>query len=305
MDNNFKVFYIPKKNGFRKIVTYGKNNIKLRETHKNINILLYRRVLVSKFAKAYTKNRSIIKNAKTHMYNDIFIMFDIKDFFQSINHNWLIDKLYYEINLNHKKKVSKKNCEKIVKSCSISNKGLAVGFIPSPFLANIYMKDFDNILYGNLKQLELKNILYTRYADDIVISYKSNKTEKFLEIKSLIDKNLSKFGLKINNEKTTIINLNKSNHVRITGINVIKDTFNNRSISVGRKRKDDFYNLALKIAKEKKEEVNIYERKKIIGLYHFIVSVEGKGFEKCYSEKMNHAINNLGYKNFEELIKNI
>lgn len=46
------------------------------------------------FAKAYIEHSSIVKNAKAHMYNDIFLFFDVKDFFPSINHNYLKFKDY-------------------------------------------------------------------------------------------------------------------------------------------------------------------------------------------------------------------
>lgn len=306
--NELRVFYIPKKNGYRKIVTYNNNSYKLREFHQKIGILLYRRVLPSKFAKAYIKKRSIIVNAKSHMYNDIFIMFDIKNFFQSINHNWLIEKLFYEINLNHKKKISMVECAEIVKSCSISNKGLAIGFIPSPFLANIYLKDFDNILYGNLKKLALKNVIYTRYADDLVISYKGDKACKFDDINKIVSDSLTKFGLKLNNNKTKVIDLNKSNHVKVTGINIIKgknaneNTDNYRSLSVGRKRKDDLYKIAIELAGKNLKDRSSYEIQKVKGLFSFIYSVEGNKFEMCYSDNMMAVVHNLGYDKLRDLI---
>lgn len=303
--SDYRIFYIPKKSGYRKIVTYSDSNKKLRDSHEKINSLLYRRVLPSKFAKVFIKHRSIIINAKTHMYNDIFFSFDIKDFFPSINHNRLIEKLYYEINLNHKKQVSKINCAKIVESCSISNKGLAVGLIPSPFLANVYLKDFDNILYGRLRELELDNILYTRYADDLTISYKACKPLKIKEIEEIVCETLLKFGLKINYKKSRIIDLNESNHVKITGININKMEDNYRKISVGRKRKDDLYNLATKLAEKDKNKRNSYEIRKVRGLQSFILSVEGDSYENCYSEKMMYVVRNLGFNSLKELIDNL
>lgn len=304
-EKELKVFYIPKKKGYRKIVTYNDKDYKLREFHEKVSILLYRRILPSKFAKAYIKNRSIIVNAKSHMYNDIFLMFDVKDFFESINHNWLTEKLFYEINLNRKKKISLVECSNIVKSCSISNKGLAIGLIPSPFLANVYMKDFDNILYGSLRRLGLNNIIYTRYADDLVISYKAEKVCKLEEIRKIVSENLKKFGLRLNENKSKVIDLNQSNHVKITGINIIKRFDNYRSISVGRKRKDDLYRLAIDLASKTSKERSSYSIKKVKGLQSFIYSVEGLEFEKSYSKNMMLVVHNLGYNTLKELIDNM
>lgn len=301
-ENRFKVFYIPKKSGYRKIITYKVTDIKLRSYHQKINSLLYRRVLPSKFAKAFIKNRSIIKNAKSHMYNDIFITFDIKDFFPNINHNWLIEKLYYEINLNHKRVVSKSDCTRIVDSCSVSKKGLAVGLIPSPFLANIYLKDFDNILYGNLRKLDLKNVIYTRYADDLTISYKANEPILTGEIESIVCGILSKFGLQLNKKKTRIIDINRSNHVKITGLNIYKMENDYRKLSVGRKRKDDLYRLATTLAEKDASKRQSYEINRIKGLQSFILSIEGNSYEQCYSPKMISVVNTLGFKSLKDLI---
>ncbi|BCZ48463.1 RNA-directed DNA polymerase [Clostridium gelidum] len=304
-EKDFKVFYIPKKNGYRKIITYNDENRKLREFHQRVGDILYKRILPSKFAKAYIKKRSIIKNAKTHMYNDSFLLFDIKDFFQSINHNWLIEKLYYEINLNHKKKISKITCAKIVDSCSVSNRGLAVGLIPSPFLANIYLKDFDNILYGNLKKLGIKRIIYTRYADDLVISYNGIEPKNIDDIKKIVCENLKKFGLKLNDKKTRIIDFKQSNHVKITGINITKTEDDGRKLSVGRKRKDDLYVLAVELAKRKPDERKNNEILTLKGLQSFILSVEGVKYEECYSKNMISVINGLGYNALKDLIDSL
>ncbi len=304
-EERFKIFYIPKRKGYRKIVTYKSSDTELRIYHQKVNTLLYRRVLLSKFAKAFIKNRSIIKNAKTHMYNDIFLSFDIKDFFQSINHNWLIEKLYYELNLNHKRVVSKADCASIVNSCSVSQKGLAVGLIPSPFLANIYLKDFDNILYGRLKILGLNNIIYTRYADDLTISYKHTEPIHTDKIRCIVSDLLIKFGLKLNKDKTRIINLNNSNHVKITGLNIFKSENDFRKISVGRKRKDDLYKLATGLAEKKSSERQLYEIRRVKGLQSFVLSVEGEKYEQCYSSKMISIVNNLGYSSLKELIDSL
>ena len=41
------------------------------------------------------------------------------------------------------------------------------------------MKEFDNIFYGRLKELGQSNIIYTRYADDITVSYKDVNEHNF------------------------------------------------------------------------------------------------------------------------------
>ena len=74
----YKEKYIKRKNKVRKIITY--NDESVREKHSQINRILNEKLMFSKFSKAYIKGTSIFYNAKSHMYNDIFICIDIKRF---------------------------------------------------------------------------------------------------------------------------------------------------------------------------------------------------------------------------------
>lgn len=309
MNNDLSAFYIPKAKGYRKITTYKDRNGDLIKYHDKVNISLQKRLKQSIFAKAYIKKRSIVTNAKTHMYNDIFISMDIKDFFQSITHDRLINTLYYEINKNSIGHFTLEQCRDLVKSCSTGQRGIAIGLKPSPILANIYLKDFDGVLYGWLKKLDLDNVIYTRYADDMMVSYRSNSKDTVSvnkEIISKVSELLELSYLRLNASKTRIINLNISNHVRITGINIIKNDDNFRMLTVGRKQKDDLYYRSIGLLiKETKDDKWYLEAKKIQGMQSFILSVEGERYLNTYSKKMNIVINDLGFKNLKDLIDNL
>jgi len=302
MDRRLRCFYIPKKKGSRKIITYSRYGQELKEYHKKVNAVLYKRLLPSKFAKAYIKGRSIISNAKAHMYNNEFLFYDIKDFFPSISHNLLVDKLYYEVNLNRKKIIPKTECLDLVKSCSVSNKGLAQGLVLSPVLSNVYLKDFDNILYGKMKKTGLKRVIYTRYADDLIISAKSMSEEQIQEISKIIKETLSRFHLKLNHQKTRHINIKKEKRVKITGINVVLKKNNYRSLTVGRRKIRDLYIEAISISQNKKgEEYNI-AKNRLKGMMAFIISIEGHDFERCLSRGMIEYIRSLGSKSLYDFI---
>lgn len=304
-NSSLKIRYIPKRRGYRKIVTYKNGEQELRNFHRNVNMLISKRVIQSKFAKAYIKNRSIISNAKEHMYNDIFIMVDIKDFFQSINHTRMTNLLFREINKGNKKTtVTKVTCRKIVESCSISDKGLGVGLVPSPALANIYLKQFDGILYGTLKKMNLENVRYTRYADDMTISYRGISAFS-TEIIDTISRLLKRYGLKLNSKKSKIIDLEKSNHVRVTGIIISKGQNNNRVLTVGRKRKNELYQNAIKLVKKEKSNRSESEINRVKGMQSFILSVEGIEYENTYSEGMQKVITDLGYRSLKEMIDSL
>ena len=305
MEDVYKIFYIPKTKGYRKIVTYKSPESDVYRFHTDAKQSLERHIRHSKFAKAYIKHRSIITNAQAHLYNDIFICLDICDFFQSINHKKLISALYHEINRTSKKQFTMEQCKALVNSCSLSKKGVAIGLMPSPILANIYLKEFDTKLYAWLKKQNFPNIIYTRYADDITISLREtgeNSSEIVDLIVARVRELLEDFHLKLNDKKTRIINLRISNHVRITGINLTRDNNNYRKLTVGRKRKDKlFYNAMDEYKKEGEKK----HAQKIKGMQSFILSVEGEAYEDTYSSNMKNAIKELGFNSLKELIDSL
>ncbi|MDW4511854.1 reverse transcriptase domain-containing protein [Priestia megaterium] len=307
---SFIIKYIKTKKKLRKIVTYNSENPELKIKHEKIAAFLNSNFTPSKFTKAYVKNKSIYHNAKPHMYNDIFISLDIKDFFGNINHKLLINALYYELNKKDEDTINKLECGKIVSHCSISEKGIPLGFITSPILSNIYLKEFDNILYGKLKKLDLRNVIYTRYADDLVISFKNFfiedakfKNDNIDYIISIVQKLLSRFNLKLNPSKTRRISFEKSNHVKITGVNITRDACNQRKLSVGRKLKNDLFHMAIKCHEQ--EIKDQYEVMKLKGLESFIFSIEKKGYEEIFSVNMTQKIEELGFASLHDLIKNM
>lgn len=295
--------YIKTKNKVRKITTYRDGENALRKRHEDIAALLEEKCMPSVFAKAYAKNSSIVKNARAHMYNDIFLFFDVKNFFPSLNHNYLAKQLYRE--LKKKGDVSLNSCHKLVRLCSVNKKGLPLGLVTSPVLSNIYMKEFDNILYGKLKKLGLENVIYTRYADDIVISYKSGEDsfEGAERIKELVYERLRKIGLKSNEKKEKVRSIRRGGHVRITGVTITRDDDNYRKLSVGRKKKDGLYRDAVQYVQG--EETDRQKALKIKGYEAFVLAVEGRSYEECFSENMMQVVKEMGYASLHDLIKEI
>ena len=169
----------------------------------------------------------------------------------------------------------------------------------------MYLKEFDCILYGYLKKMELNNVIYTRYADDIIISFKTDSFVEFKEIENnIVDTSkllLSKYGLQINNRKTRAYNLDISNHVRITGINITKSEDGYRHLTVGRKLKNKLFWNAIECFETKNQE-NIQTIK---GLQSFVLSIEKQGYESCFSEGMLKKVNDLGFESLKELIDSL
>lgn len=302
MDEQLVVKYIKTKNKVRKIVTYTDDN-ELRKYHQRVADFLAKYTKNSIFAKAYVPHSSIYKNAQAHMYNDIFIKMDIKDFFPSLNHRYLAECLYYEINKN--KAISRKECYEIVRKCSVGDKGLPLGLVSSPALANLYMNEFDGLLYGKIKQMGLQNPIYTRYADDMVISYQADdaKAEQIREIKYVVQQLLKKVHLRLNEKKTRCYDLHRTNHVRITGISITKSEENYRHISIGRKAKNQmFWDAVNMYDQENKDYAKINHLK---GYCSFALSIEKKGIESCYSDQMMKLLQQRGCNSLKELIEKL
>lgn len=303
--SDLQVRYITTKNKTRKLLTYRSDDCQLRKQHEKLNSFIEARFIPSIFAKGYIKHRSIYHNALAHMYNDCFVMLDIKDFFPHICHKQLADKLYYELNSQTKGQISRRECNDVVSLCSVSSRGLPLGFITSPLLSNVYMKEFDGIFYGRLKKLGLSNIIYTRYVDDITVSFKWNSSVNLPETKKTITDIaktlLAKYGLQLNFKKTRFYNLNISNHVRITGINIVKYTNGRRILTIGRSVKDKLYWDALQCLKERDNK----QISHVKGMQSFILSVEKNGYERCYSAGMLQQIRNLGYSSLKDLIDSL
>lgn len=297
--------YIHTKNKTRKLATYRSDDCELRSKHEKINTFIAQRFIPSVFSKGYVKNRSIYHNALAHLYNDCFIMLDIKDFFPHICHKQLADKLFHELNLLSSGQISMKECRDVVASCSISARGLPLGFITSPILSNVYMKEFDGIFYGQLKKLGLDNVIYTRYADDITVSFKYTEgtppTAVKEEIVALAGSLLSRYGLQLNNRKTRSYDLSVSNHVRVTGVNITKQPDNRRRLTVGRAVKNGLYWDAMECMESNDPE----KIARVKGLQSFVLSVEKSGYERCYSEAMLQRVHDHGFRSLKELIDSL
>ncbi|TYQ15711.1 UNVERIFIED_CONTAM: group II intron reverse transcriptase/maturase [Acetivibrio alkalicellulosi] len=128
---------------------------------------------------------------------------DIKDYFDSINHEVLEEMLYKKLdNLDAVNFIMK-----LVKTPTINDSsfkpeenmtGLCLGGVLSPFLSNIYLNDFDHLI-------ENKTVKYIRYSDDFIVLSKDEETIKQLldEIRDI----LKPLRLELKEEKTLITNI--------------------------------------------------------------------------------------------------
>lgn len=233
----------------RLITTYrgDENGNYLRNKHEaDLQLLEANYPIDTNYAFAYLKNQSIRILVSKHLDNCYFYQFDISNFFASINHQILLDKLATtEADWNLQ----------LINECS-NNKpiGLALGLVPSPYLSNIYLADFDQVLISELKSID-NSIVYTRYSDDLTISA-SNQLDQELLLE-LLTKLLANVGLTINSSKSKSFKLDtKGQHIKVLGLNIIRGQQSNY-VTVGRKFKT---NMAHERNPQRKQAMDSYIR---------------------------------------------
>ena len=263
----------------RDIVKYrdDENGEKARKLHECISKCLKRVHSFSENSFAYKKRENIKTCVTNHLDSIGFMKYDIKKFFDSISIKKLISKMISELKME---KTKRNLLEEIILTCSYKGK-IPLGFVTSPLLSDMYMKDID---------LELNTIsiglgyVYTRYADDILISSRKpiQKTE-YDEFNLSIKKLLLKNRLKINEKKSQHINFDKSHtFFRYLGINIIHKKEGNL-LSLGKIYINNVAKEYIDYDKEKKKKSSqqdssaylFYSQLRVIGKIGFIKQIEG------------------------------
>lgn len=200
---HYKEFKIPKKtHGFRTI--NAPDDILKPKMTKVAKILSDElQILAHDSAWAYVKGRDVITAMKEHQKNNSrwFLKLDLKDFFGSCS----VDFIVQQLEKIYPFAVYPSTMPEVIANFATLNGGLPQGTPLSPMLTNLIMVEIDykiNRLIYDLTQeagLFKQHYVYTRYADDIIISAKNNF--KYDIIIEAIDNLLEDTPLTINREK--------------------------------------------------------------------------------------------------------
>jgi hypothetical protein len=161
---------------------------------------------LSKSFSVKQKNRDEIVPQISSLVNDkmakYIIKGDIRSFFESINQEKLTSALYKDSRLNAITRKIIKSLLDGYNSASGGNKGIPRGVSISSYLAEIYLKEFDD----QMRKIP-NSVFYERYVDDFIIII--TPTEKINEhqIISHIKSELNKIDLSLNEDKTEIHDL--------------------------------------------------------------------------------------------------
>lgn len=157
---------------------------------------------ISSYAKAYRRGENIVSNARHHLKQPMILKLDIKDFFNHITFHQVKKYVFKEEYFPEATSIL------LTILCCYQEK-LPQGVPTSPMISNIILREFDEIVGDWCKK---RNIVYTRYCDDLTFSGAFEKHEIILFIKQ----QLNELGFQLNKQKTRL--LTSKNRQIITGI---------------------------------------------------------------------------------------
>ena len=209
----YSTFLMRKKSNPRKYRTINAPNEDLSKTLRQLKDLLESMMPRSHHASAfaYVENRSIVDAVKKHQKweSHWYSHFDFSDFFGSTTLDFLLAqmKTIYPFHFIMQSNEGIIELSKALQLCFLDG-GLPQGTPISPFLTNMMMIPFDHILTNTLSDYQFpgtdrkERFIYTRYADDIIISARGTFNVK--EIESFIINTLQTMNapFSLNTEKT-------------------------------------------------------------------------------------------------------
>lgn len=236
----YRFFDIKKSNGKKRRISTPDND-GLKNAHVQLQGLLEPRWNSSfrcyhTAGHAFIKGRSTMSAVLKHQRNESvwFAHFDFHDFFGSTTLDFLYNMVsnifpYSEI---VKSSVGAEVLKKALDLCFLDG-GLPQGTTISPFLSNLMMIPLDHYISKCLREDKRARYVYTRYADDMIIS--SQNMFDYKEVQSLIEKTLEKFNAPIflNEDKTEFRNHKGKNWL----LGVMLNCENN--ITLGYQKKKD------------------------------------------------------------------
>lgn len=204
----YRTFKIPKHSGGMRTIEAPTDDLKCVQYDIACMLTDVLHVLPHNAAHGFTKNRNCKTAIQVHQRNESvwFLKLDIKNFFPSISRRMIKEALK-----NNAVTAAYLTTDTIVRLSKICTKDgvLVQGSPTSPILSNMVLVEFDETLtrYCNNKKL-----IYTRYADDILISSKNkfNPTALEIEVSSMLE-DITDNRLLINKEKTRFGNCNGRN----------------------------------------------------------------------------------------------
>lgn len=238
---------------------------------------------------SFTKGKNTLTTVQAHSGNNYFFLTDIKNFYPNIKTNDVLRLMKRDKHL-----VPIADIELYIDrltSMMTFGGSIPIGFPTSPQLSNAFLFDFDCATKSHCKD---NGLIYTRYADDIVISGKNfdDLSELKANVQMLLKKHASP-NLLLKEEKTHITHL--GNKVKILGLVILP----NGKITLDTKYKNKlelllhFYTTDQGKYKSFLEEEFNGNEKSLFGLLHYAKTVDPSYLEKLQRKYGVYALRNF------------
>lgn len=284
----YETFYIPKKSGGLRRIDAPKPE--LMDALRRLKTIFEEsfHVLYHTSAFAYIKKRCTVDAIKRHQANDSkwFGKLDLHDFFGSTTLDFVMSMFsmiypFSEVVKIEQGKVELRNALEL----AFLNGGLPQGTPISPLITNVMMIPVDFKLANALRDFEKQKFVYTRYADDFIISSKFDFD--IHKVEELIINTLNSFNAPFS------INATKTRYGSSAGRNWNLGVMLNKDneITVGHKKKRQLQSMMYNYITDKRNGVE-WSREDLMvmqGLHSYYRMVEEKtidGIVKHINEKM-------------------
>lgn len=287
VNRTYHDFLIPKRSGGFRTISAPNDDLKQIQ-RKCLELLVQdseRRLPIvhaHDCAYAYIKNRSPKQAMVRHQRNNSrwFLKLDLKEFFPSCTRNWLTEILQqiYPINLTE---------PAVLQSCIdifLKDDALPQGAPSSPMLSNLCMIPVDKKLAALLYS---KGFIYTRYADDMLISHQYDFDYK--DMLNQISAVLDYTPFRLNEDKTRYGSSSGRNWN--LGLMLNKDN----QLTIGHKRKERLRAALYQFMSDPEswEPAQIYALQGMLSYFENIEPETKRQMVTKYEQKFNRSLKEL------------
>lgn len=249
----YETFHIPKKSGGLRRIDAPKPE--LMNALRNLKTIFEEdfHALYHTSAFAYVKNRCTVDAVKRHQKNNSkwFGKLDLHDFFGSTTLDYVIKMFSMVFPFSEIVKFPNGEAE-LRKALDLAflNGGLPQGTPLSPLITNVMMIPVDYKLANAFRDFDKQRFIYTRYADDFIISSKVDFDVHRVE--KLVVDTLHEFGAPFTiNESKTRYGSSAGRNWNL-GVMLNKDN----EITVGHKKKRQFQSMLYNYITDKRKGVS-------------------------------------------------
>lgn len=201
----YQLYQIPKRDGGRREISAPVQSLKVVQRWV-LNEILYK-VKVSPYSYGFQKGRGspLVACAEKHRRSLYLLKMDLENFYPSIPREKIYG-LFVSLGYNS-------SAANLLTNICTNENCLPQGAVTSARLANLICRNLDYRIAGYCNKRE---VIYTRYADDLTFSCDNRDTLK--GIYSTIQRILNQEGYDINSRKTRF--LSPKNRKRVLGITI-------------------------------------------------------------------------------------